>query len=75
MPIVTDEMPPVLQVPIQAVFRDGDKFYVYPVSGPKRARSEVRVGKSSVTQVQILDGVTEGEALYLSKPEAAEGAM
>ena len=73
--IVTDEMPPVLQVPIQAGFRDGDKFYVYPVSGPKRARSEVRVGKSSVTQVQILDGVTEGEALYLSKPEAAEGAM
>ncbi|MDA0990835.1 MAG: efflux RND transporter periplasmic adaptor subunit [Verrucomicrobia bacterium] len=65
--IITDTVEDALLVPIQGVFRDGQDFVVYPVKGRTRSQP-VSIGQSSVSHVQILDGLAEGDAIYLSRP-------
>ncbi len=63
--IITDTAENVTHVPIQAVFREGDGHVVYDVRGVAR---KVGVGISSITRVQVIDGLKPGEELLLTRP-------
>ena len=67
--IIVDTIPRTVTLPVQAVFRDGDKFFVYPASGLQGKRQEVKIGKASVQFVEILDGLKAGEKVLLNPPE------
>ena len=70
--IVTKEIENALQVPIQAVFRDGQTYYVYPVEGGPDARHEIEIGEASVSHVQVTRGLKPGESVYLSDPATGD---
>ena len=63
--ILIDKVPDALRVPIQGVFKDGDDLVVYLVDGTRRP---VVAGASSITHVQILDGLEEGDEILLTRP-------
>ena len=63
--IITDTAENVVHVPIQAVFREGDGYVVYDVRGVAR---KVGVGISSITRVQVIDGIKAGDELLLTRP-------
>lgn len=70
--IVTDVASSALMVPVQAVFRDGDAFHSYKTGLAGPIRAPVRIGRSSATHVEILDGLAEGDRVLLSEPAARE---
>lgn len=65
--IETGRIPDALVVPVQALFRQGRTWGVYPARGGDLR--EVKVGPSSVTHVRILDGLKPGEKVRLTAPE------
>ncbi len=66
--IVTAVRSNVLFVPVQAVFRAGDEFVVYTDGALTLQRREVQIGQASVTDVEILDGLSKGESVLLHEP-------
>jgi HlyD family secretion protein len=66
--ILIDTLPKVLIAPIQSVFSDGGEYVAYVQSALGPVRTPVKVGKSSVTHVEILSGLKKGQKVYLSKP-------
>ncbi len=69
--IVTDSIPSALYLPVNAVFRDGEKFFVYPAAAGHGTRMEIRIGRSSVQFVEILDALKPGTRVYLNPPMKA----
>ena len=67
--IVVETIPQTLYLPVQAVFRDGDRFFVYPPHLLSGKRLEVKVGRSSIRHVEILGGLHAGEKVLLNPPE------
>ncbi len=55
-----------LQVPVQAVVGVGSKRYCWVLDGGATELREVRVGDSSTTGVEIVDGVVEGETVVMN---------
>jgi multidrug efflux pump subunit AcrA (membrane-fusion protein) len=72
--ILIEELPEVLHVPAQAVFRNLDRVYCYVVRGDSFEPREVRVGRFDELWVQILDGLGEGESVLLETPIGATPA-
>lgn len=71
--IITDTAENVVHVPIQAVFRDGEGFVVYDTRGAAR---KVGVGISSITRVQVIDGIKAGdELLHPARWQGRQEAM
>ncbi len=66
--IITDEVASALQVPVQAVFREDDQLVVYMDEQPPRRR-KVEVGRSSLTHVEVLMGLEEGERVLMAQPK------
>ena len=44
-------------------------MYVYKKRGKRYKEQDVLVGPSSVTMVQVLEGLDEGDRIYLAAPE------
>jgi multidrug efflux pump subunit AcrA (membrane-fusion protein) len=63
--LVTTSKESALMVPINALFEDGDAYYVYAVEGEIRTRRDVEVGIVTSTQAEILSGLSEGEVVYV----------
>ncbi|MCC6784046.1 MAG: efflux RND transporter periplasmic adaptor subunit [Planctomycetes bacterium] len=61
-------VPDTIAVPVSAVRRVDRSRYVWKAtpSGPKEAR--VKLGRSTTTQVEILEGVAVGDQIYLAPP-------
>lgn len=55
----------VLTVPANAVYRENGQSYVYLVEEGQRIRRDVTVGYSTDARVQILEGLQEGEQVYV----------
>jgi multidrug efflux pump subunit AcrA (membrane-fusion protein) len=56
-----------LTLPASAVFSDDDEgHYVYQAGSGKKV--EVKVGKTANDRIEILDGLSEGDAVLASKP-------
>lgn len=66
--ILVGEVPDTITVPVSAVRRQGAVKYVWKAtpSGPQTV--EVNIGRNTLTHVEILDGVREGEQVYLAPP-------
>jgi len=68
--IVTGTIPSCLYLPVQAVFLDDGKYYVYPAKGAGKKKVEVTIGRASTQYVEILEGVKAGTKVLLMRPDA-----
>ena len=64
--IITDQRDSALLVPIEAVFGDDEKSWVY-LSGASK-RTEVKTGPANDIDVVVLAGLNEGEEVLLNEP-------
>ena len=55
----------VLQVPLTALFRNGDSWSVFALEDGRAVRRAVTVGQRTGLAVQILEGLSEGERVVL----------
>jgi HlyD family secretion protein len=65
--IVTDAIASALYLPLSAVFKADGRHVVY--LAPQGRRQEVRVGRASTRFVEILEGLKEGDRVWLNPPE------
>ena len=56
-----------LTIPINALHRDDKKRYVFKVIDGERIRCEVTVGMTTDTKAEILEGLTEGDVVYVKE--------
>jgi multidrug efflux pump subunit AcrA (membrane-fusion protein) len=63
--IVVGEMASALLVPRACLHRQGDRRFVYVEQDGRAARREVRVGLVGLNEVEIKEGLTEGEPVVL----------
>jgi RND family efflux transporter MFP subunit len=71
--VTVDVIASALSVPSQAVFKENDTYFVYLVKGRQPRKTEVTLGRTSDTTAEILDGLKEGDRVYLSLPEEDGG--
>lgn len=65
----------VLQAPLSALFREGDRWAIYEVVDGRAVRRPVTVGQRSARDVQILDGIAEGASIVTYPPDTlSDGA-
>ena len=55
----------VLTVPINAIYKEGSIRYVYKLVDNQRIRCDVKLGLVTATEAQILDGLKEGDVVYV----------
>jgi len=55
-----------LTVPVEALFSEGGTDYVYVVVDNKLKKTEITVGATTDTEVEVLDGLSEGDVVALS---------
>jgi len=65
--IIHEELPDVVSVPLEAVFRQDERTVVYLAGGDER---EVELGPAGEDDVVITAGVEAGEVLLLAAPDA-----
>lgn len=70
--ILTFERKDVLSVPLEAIFTENETTYVYKKSGFSIDKKEVELGDSNNDAVIITNGLSEGDEIYLNKPEGLE---
>lgn len=70
--IILGDVEDALSVPIQAVFREGQIAFVYVPKDGGFAPRPVSLGRSSEMEVEILDGLAEGDTVLLRRPKAGE---
>lgn len=63
--IVLWEGQDTLTLPLLALFRDGDKWAVFVEADGKAELRQVKVGRRSGLQAEVLDGLAEGERVVL----------
>jgi len=66
--VVSQILKNVISVPIEAVFEEGGKFFVYLKAGTKPKTSFVSLGLANDNFVEISSGLKEGEEVYLYRP-------
>lgn len=57
----------VLTIPINALYGESDSRYVYKMSDGKRLRCDVVVGSISSTRAEIVEGLEEGDSVYVKE--------
>jgi HlyD family secretion protein len=72
--IFIDRVEDALYVPVQSVFRDGRRAFVYaPVAGRGGYEPrDVRLGRASDLYVEVREGLKEGDAVLLRRPQPGE---
>ncbi len=53
-------------IPVEALFNENGRNYVYLVENDKLKKQEIQVGATTETQVQVLSGVQAGQVVALS---------
>ncbi len=71
--IVTKTIKNALYIPVEAVFEDKDRFLVYRRSFGSPQETTVKIGESNDNYVQILEGLSEGDEVYLYRPYQKKG--
>ncbi|MBR7128060.1 MAG: efflux RND transporter periplasmic adaptor subunit [Lentisphaeria bacterium] len=66
--VVTKVIPKTLFVPVEAIFEDNDRFFVYQSTLGGVEEVDVKIGESNDNFVQILSGLKEGDVVYLYRP-------
>nr|WP_296839819.1 efflux RND transporter periplasmic adaptor subunit [Butyrivibrio sp.] len=68
---VTDSVSDVLYVSEQAVIYEDDKAYVYVMSGSDYVKKEITVGFSNGSVIEVTDGLSEGDTVYIQSKVSA----
>jgi HlyD family secretion protein len=63
--VVTWQESNVLQVPVAALFRNGENWAVYRVENGTARLTPVEIGRENGRNAQVLEGVEEGQAIVL----------
>jgi HlyD family secretion protein len=56
-------------LPLDALFDDGDKPYVYLVKDGKANKQNVKTGITSGKKIEILEGVSKGDQVIVNGPD------
>ena len=72
--IITETIPSALYLPVQAVFRDGKRYVVYPAGARSAEPVEVTPGRATTKYVELRSGVRAGMKVLLNPPEKAAPA-
>jgi HlyD family secretion protein len=64
--IRAEQKPNVVQVPVQAVFQHGEKYYCVTREGSRYFAREVAIGSSNDKTIVIRGGLSEGERVVLN---------
>jgi RND family efflux transporter MFP subunit len=64
----------VLYVPIHAIVGEGGKHLAFVVNGKGHEEREVKIGKNNAHNVEVLEGLAEGDEILLFDPRV-EGAV
>lgn len=67
--IIVEQLTDSIIVPLQSVFSEQNSAFVYVKDGNKFKKQQVTLGKSSISHVEVLDGLTEGELIALTNQE------
>lgn len=70
--ILTFKKDDVLSVPLESIFSKDSITYVYKKSGFSITKNQVLIGDSNNDSVIITKGLSEGDVIYLNKPEGYE---
>lgn len=73
--IIVDKLDSVLYIPMEALFVDGKKKYVYARSGNSYHKKDVVIGLSNNDFIVIKEGVDYDEVIAMSDPYVDEGFM
>jgi HlyD family secretion protein len=71
--IVTKTLKDILYIPVEAVFEDKDRFIVYKRTFGAPQEVTVKIGESNDSYVHILEGLHEGDEVYLYRPFQKKG--
>ncbi len=71
--IVTRIIKNTLFVPVEAIFDKNDTFFVYKNNFGKPQEVKVGIGESTDNYVRILDGLEEGDSVFLYRPYQKKG--
>ena len=66
--IKANSVPNCLQVPVLAVFRDGEEHFCWVDSPDGRRKRLVKLGASNDSRVEIVEGLRKGETVILYDP-------
>ena len=66
--IITDILKDILFIPIEAVFDEGGKFFVYLKTDSSPEVREIKIGSSNEFYVEIKNGLKEGDVVCLFRP-------
>jgi RND family efflux transporter MFP subunit len=65
----------VLLIPQTALVEDQDKYYTWVIDDGKAIKKEIKIGISSIDEVEIIEGLEEGEQVILRAPSTlSEGS-
>jgi HlyD family secretion protein len=63
--VITWESASVLKLPVSGLFRQGNDWAAYVVRGGEAKLVPVKAGRSSGSEIQIIDGLKEGDEVIL----------
>ena len=66
--VVSEVLKDVLFIPVEAVFEEESRFYVYRNNGGTPEEVDVKIGRSNDNFVEITDGLKDGDVVYLYRP-------
>jgi multidrug efflux pump subunit AcrA (membrane-fusion protein) len=71
--IVANKLKDVLFVPLECLHSQGDSLtYIFKKSGATFTKQQVKIGQTNDNEAVVMEGVKEGEDVYLSVPKNAE---
>ena len=72
--ILAEEINDVLFIPVECIHSQGDSItYVYRKSGLSYTKQQIKTGITNSDETIVLEGLSEGDVLYLSDPPGREG--
>lgn len=66
--VVTKTIKDTIFVPVEAIFENNERFFVYKNTITGVVEKDVKIGESSDNFVQILEGLDDGDVVYLYRP-------
>lgn len=66
--IIVNELDDVVYIPVQSIFVEDDRHYVFVDLGGTKSRRPVIIGEHNDEFIEIVDGVEEGESILLNTP-------
>lgn len=70
--IIVEELEDVTYVPVQSVFVENEEHFVFRKTGSSYERHPVEIGQHNNEFIEVVDGLSAGEEIFLKMPEDYE---